>query len=50
MLKFIELLNKKFNTTITMVTIGQKILYADFSNNSNLDTTLYDLISNEFKR
>jgi ubiquitin-activating enzyme E1 len=46
--KFIELLNKKFNTTITMVTIGQKILYADFSNNSNLDTTLYDLISNEF--
>ena len=41
---FLEQLNENFNTTITMVTFGQKILYADFSNNCDLNNTLFEFI------
>jgi len=43
---FLELLNKKFNTIITMVTYGQKILYANFSKNCDTTKSLSDMILN----
>lgn len=41
--EFIDSMGKKFNTTITMVTVGRKILYADFDDknkNNNLKEML----------
>ena len=46
---FLNQLNKKFNTTITMVTLGQTILYADFSNNNNSNEMLIDVIAKNTK-